>query len=154
MSISELLELAQLEEMYAGELEKLAQSIKHPVLKALLKSIAKDSEKHALMYKAVVELVSRTQPFISEKEYREIAEAVSKHIETEIKMLEKAKSVASSSEDPRVKLLVFAIVDDESRHHKLLLSIKNNVARAETLTEELLWQMIWKDSPWHGTPGG
>ncbi|MEM0000138.1 MAG: ferritin-like domain-containing protein [Desulfurococcaceae archaeon] len=154
MDIRELLELAQLEETYARELEKLAQSIKHPALRALLESIAKDSEKHALMYKAMTELIIKTQPFISEKEYGEIAEVMGKHIETEMKMLEKAKDILSSSGDPRIKLLVSAIVDDETRHHKLLLSIKGNIAEAETLTEELLWQMIWKESPWHGAPGG
>lgn len=154
MSINKILELARLEEAYAGELKTLARSIKHPVLKALLESIAKDSEKHALMYKAVMELVSRTQPFLSEEEYKEIAGVISKHIDTEIKMLKKAKDIASSSEDPRARLLISAIIDDESRHHKLLLSIKNNIAKAETFTEESLWQMIWKDSPWHGAPGG
>lgn len=154
MSVDELLELAQLEEAYARELEKLARSTKHPALRALIEGVAKDSEKHALMYRAVVELVSATQPFISEEEYKEIAVIISEHVETETRMLEKAKDIALSSIDPRTKLLVSAIVDDEYRHHELLLSIKNNVVKAETLTEELLWQMIWKDSPWHGAPGG
>jgi hypothetical protein len=53
-----------------------------------------------------------------------------------------------------VKLLISAIADDESRHHKLLLDIKEKIAKPETLTEDILWEMIWKDSPWHGTPGG
>jgi hypothetical protein len=51
MMTEDLRELALMEETYANELKKLANSIKHPVLRVLFESIAKDSEKHALMYK-------------------------------------------------------------------------------------------------------
>lgn len=47
-----------------------------------------------------------------------------------------------------------AIYDDEQKHHKLLLDIKDKIAKRETLTEDVLWDLIWKDSPWHGAPGG
>lgn len=154
MMTEDLRELALMEETYANELKKLANSIKHPVLRVLFESIAKDSEKHALMYKAVVEVLESTQPFISEEDLKRVTVSINQHIETEIKMLNKALSIASEAKDPRVKLLISAIADDESRHHKLLLDIKEKIAKPETLTEDILWEMIWKDSPWHGTPGG
>ncbi|MEM0001806.1 MAG: ferritin-like domain-containing protein [Desulfurococcaceae archaeon] len=154
MEVRELEELAKMEEKYAAELKQLANIIKHPVLRSLFESIAKDSEKHALMYRSVVEVVKATQPFISEEDLRKITESIDQHIQTELKMLNKAQSIANATNDPRVKLLISAIADDEARHHKLLLNIKEKIAKPETLTEDLLWQMIWKDSPWHGTPGG
>lgn len=154
MEIRELEELAKMEMKYAEELKRLAHLIKHPVLRSLFESIAKDSEKHALMYKAVEEVLKTIQPFISEEDLRNIEKSINQHIETELKMLSKALNISNTTNDPRVKLLISAIADDESRHHKLLMSIKENLARPETLTEDLIWQMIWKESPWHGTPGG
>ncbi|MEM0005095.1 MAG: ferritin-like domain-containing protein [Desulfurococcaceae archaeon] len=154
MKTEDLRKLALMEETYANELMKLANSIKHPVLRSLFESIAKDSEKHALMYKAVIEVLESTQPFISEEDLKRVTVSINQHIETEIKMLNIALSIASEAKDPRVKLLISAIADDESRHHKLLLNIKEKIAKPETLTEDILWEMIWKDSPWHGTPGG
>ncbi len=152
--INKILEFSKLEKQYAEELRKLGESIKHPVLKTLFLSIAKDSEKHSLMYEAIHQVLTQTQPFISEEELKRIAQEIQKHIETEAKMLEEAEKILSSSQDPRIKLLASAIVEDEAKHHALLQSIKKRIAEEETLSEKILWDMIWKDSPWHGTPGG
>jgi len=153
-TVDEVLKFAQLEERYSEELKKLAESLRHPVLKALFAGIAKDSEKHSLMYRAIADLLSRQQPAISEEDLKGISEAVERHIETEAKMLEEAKKLLAGSDDPRVKLIVAAIADDESKHHAVLVSIKKRIAEAETLKEYMVWDLIWRDSPWHGAPGG
>lgn len=155
MSIAEkLLEFAQLETKHSEELRKLADSIKHPVLKALFTAISMDSAKHSSMYRALHELLTNPQPFISEEDLKLIAKTIKKHVETEVMMLEEARKLLASSSDPRVKLVMAAIADDEAKHHELLKSIEKRIAKLETLTEEIYWNMIWRDSPWHGTPGG
>lgn len=154
MTIEIVHEMAKREEQYSEELKKLADSINHPVLRALFASIAKDSEKHALMYMAIDEVFRKIQPFIIKDDLAKISDVIENHIETEAEMLEKAKQILGETSDPRVKLIVAAIVDDEARHHRLLRDIKEKIAKAEVLTEDILWDMIWKDSPWHGTPGG
>lgn len=155
MSYAEqFLRLAELEKRYASELIELANSIKHPVLSALFYSVAKDSEKHALMYESLVRLMKHEEPFISEEDFKAISTVIHKHIETEMKMLEESAKLLSEIGDPRAKLILAAIMDDEARHHKLLLSIKKNIAEESTLTEEIFWNMVWRDSPWHGAPGG
>jgi len=70
---------SKLEKQYAEELRKLGESIKHPVLKTLFLSIAKDSEKHSLMYEAIHQVLTQTQPFISEEELKRIAQEIQKH---------------------------------------------------------------------------
>jgi hypothetical protein len=52
-----------------------------------------------------------------------------------------------------VKLILGAIYSDEVEHHKVLVSVKERLAKAEVLTEQDFWDMVWRDSPWHGTPG-
>ncbi|MEM1532480.1 MAG: ferritin-like domain-containing protein [Desulfurococcaceae archaeon] len=150
----ELLKFAEIEEKYAEELRELAKSLKHPVLRVIFESISKDSEKHGAFYKAIATLVSEVQPFISEEDLERITASIEKHIRLESLMLEKAREILLKIEDPRVKLLAASIADDESKHHKLLLSIKAGIAEAETFTESMLWDLVWKESPWHGAPGG
>jgi hypothetical protein len=152
--IDKVIEYSKLERKYAEELKTMAESIKHPVLRALFLSISQDSLKHSLMYEAITQLLEQTQPFITIEELRKITTTIEKHIETEIKMLEEAKKIFSTSQDPRVKLITAAIINDEINHHILLLDIKKRIAEEEALTEEKIWDMIWKESPWHGTPGG
>lgn len=152
--IKRILYFSELEQTYAQELKELSDRLDHPVLRALFHSISKDSEKHGYMYRSLAELLSRTQPFISEKDLEVIAKVIKNHIETERQMLEEAQRLLLESSDPRVKLIMAAIADDESRHHALLKSIDKRIAREETMREEFIWEMIWRDSPWHGAPGG
>lgn len=149
-----LVQFSEMERKHSEELNTLADQVGHPVLKALFKGIAKDSEKHSYMYQALADLLSRTQPFISEKDLQAIATVIKKHIETENKMLEEARRLLNQLSDPRAKLILSAIADDEARHHAVLKSIERRIAEEETLSEQIVWDMIWKDSPWHGTPGG
>jgi len=151
---SKIIEYIQLEKKHAEELKNLAETIKHPVLRTLFLGIAQDSLKHSMMYEAILQLTSQIQPFITLEELKNIATIISKHIETELKMLEEARKLLSTSQDPRIKLLVAAIANDEAKHHALLLAIKENIAEEEALTEQVYWELVWKDSPWHGTPGG
>jgi hypothetical protein len=69
-------------------------------------------------------------------------------------MVRISRELADREKDPRVKLLLMAIHHDELAHHKILVSIQENIVKALTLTEKELWDLIWKDSLWHGTPGG
>ncbi len=142
------------EKEYAEELEELAGKIKHPVLQALIKGIASDSRKHSIFYSAVEELLSRVQPLLTEEELETLKKGIRKHIEMEAEMVEFTRKMAQETDDPRLKLIFAAIHDDELKHHKLLLDIEKRIAELETFTEEELWDAVWKDSPWHGSPGG
>jgi len=53
-----------------------------------------------------------------------------------------------------VKLLLTAILADEKRHHELLKQVLEILVRGETITEEDWWDILWKNVPFHGAPGG
>ncbi|MEM0005314.1 MAG: ferritin-like domain-containing protein [Ignisphaera sp.] len=147
-------ELVDMERKHAERLKNLADRIGHPVLKVLLLGIADDSEKHALFYQAMVELSTRYQPAISQEEFRMLGEEIIRHIETEARMMEVTKELLNRFSDPRLKLLLAAVHDDEVKHHRVLVSIRDNVGGEYVVGEEDMWNAIWRDSPWHGTPGG
>lgn len=153
-SINEFKKMAEKEMDYAKALSSLGDRIKHPVLRAILTGISNDSIKHSLLYKAIVDLLSIPQPVISEEEFKEIVKEIESHIETEAKMIEFVKNMLKNIDDARLKLLLSAIYDDEVEHHKLLVDLRDNFAKLEIITEKDIWEAIWRDSPWHGTPGG
>ncbi|MGC9011343.1 MAG: ferritin-like domain-containing protein [Thermogladius sp.] len=147
-------EYSEVEKRYAEELKSITSKFRHPLLKALIESVAQDSLKHSLMYQALAEIARGGLPFLTEEELEYIREGIAKHIQAEAEMIAKAKKLLEESKEPYSKLILAAILDDERRHHTLLLDIHDKVAVKEKFGEEELWDAVWKDSPWHGTPGG
>jgi hypothetical protein len=43
---------------------------------------------------------------------------------------------------------------DEKRHHELLKEILEILVKGETITESDWWDVLWKNVPFHGSPGG
>ncbi|MDH5806809.1 MAG: hypothetical protein QXW62_05450 [Candidatus Methanomethylicaceae archaeon] len=154
MNKEDFLECANTEERYSKELRELANSIKHSIIRALIEIVSMDSEKHSMLYKSIMKLITDVPPFISEDDLKRISSEIDRHIKLERQMIDKTKELIDKTEDIRIKLLLSAIIDDEFKHHKLLMSIRKRIIEPETLTESVLWDMVWKDSPWHGTPGG
>ncbi|MCE4606340.1 MAG: ferritin-like domain-containing protein [Desulfurococcales archaeon] len=154
LDMNKILEMVDEEKRYAEELEKLSESFRHPVLQGLIKGISMDSRKHSILYAAIADLLRETQPGLSEEELEIIEESIEKHIEMEAEMVRLTSQWSEEVDDPRLKLLLKAIHEDEIKHHKILLDIKDKLARRETITEADIWDAIWKDSPWHGSPGG
>ena len=62
--------------------------------------------------------------------------------------LEDAKKIADSVTDPKVKITLNAIVDDEIRHHKLFQTLKEAVMEKETIEEEDMWNRMWDPEIW------
>lgn len=57
-------------------------------------------------------------------------------------MISLTRKLLDEISDPRLKLVLSAIYEDEIKHHELLLSIKKNIAKCEKYGEEELWDAI------------
>ena len=147
-------EMVSKEFEYAKELREAATKFRHPVLQVLLVGISLDSEKHSAFYDAIVKTLTEAQPMLSEEELEVIKEGIKKHIKQEAEMVKLTAELLEKVSDPKLKLILQMIHDDEVRHHKLLLNLQKKIAEAETLTEADVWEMIWKDVAYHGAPGG
>jgi len=79
---------------------------------------------------------------------------IEKHIQMEAELIEKISVVLPSVENKKVKLLLNAILADEKRHHELLKEVLEIIVHGETITEEDWWDVLWKNVPFHGAPGG
>ena len=128
--------------------------VKNPPVRGVLKGISLDSVKHAEMYAAATELLTSVSQALSQEHLDKQRALVEKHIRMEEELIKKISKVLPTVENAKVKLLLNAILGDEERHHELLKMVLEILVRGETITEEDWWDMLWKNVPFHGAPGG
>jgi len=128
--------------------------IKNPPVKGVLKGISLDSVKHAEMYAAATELLTGVSQALGQEHLDKQKELVEKHIRMEAELIKKIGKVLPTIENDKVKLLLEAILEDEKRHHELLKMVLEILVRGETITEADWWDLLWKNAPFHGAPGG
>jgi len=137
-----------------NSLNKSLTDIGNPTVKGVLKGISLDSVKHAEMYDSAVKLLTSVPQALTQENLDQQKKLVEKHIELEAELIEKISSTLPTVENKKVKLLLNAILADEKRHHELLKEILEILVKGETITEADWWDVLWKNVPFHGSPGG
>lgn len=146
-------EQEKLEEEIVKSVNKALETIKNPVVKAVLKGISYDSSKHAEIYRSAAQIIA-VAPALTEEEFKHLEEVVRWHIENEEKLIERLREAIDKTANDRVKFLLESILADEKRHHDLLNLVMNIIVKGETITDQDWWDIIWKNVPFHGAPGG
>jgi len=146
-------EQAKLEEEIVRSVNKALKDLKNPVVVSVLKGMSLDSIKHADIYRAA-ESVVEVAPAMSEKELDHLNEVVTWHINNEEKIMNRLEDAIKKTSDKKIRFLLQSIAADEKRHHELLKTLMDTVVRGETITEDEWWEIIWKNVPFHGAPGG
>jgi rubrerythrin len=123
-------------------------------VRGVLKGISLDSVKHAEMYTAAVKLLTDVTPPLTQENLDTQIELVKDHIRLEVELIQKIGRILPNIENEKVSLLLNAILTDEKRHHALLTEVLQILVKGETITEEDWWDLIWKNVPFHGSPGG
>ncbi|MFW9923389.1 MAG: hypothetical protein ACFFDW_08920 [Candidatus Thorarchaeota archaeon] len=129
-------------------------NIKNVLVRELIRGIALDSEKHALLLTALKGIISGPTPLIEEVHFDEIKKTIEKHIELEAKAIDTYKEILDETKDEKVKMVVSEIYKDEIRHHTFLQKLLKALIAKETLTEDDLEDWMFKYAPFHGSPGG
>ncbi|MDH5754876.1 MAG: hypothetical protein OEY95_06725 [Candidatus Bathyarchaeota archaeon] len=149
-----LKEQIKIENKIVDSLDMSLGEIGNPAVKGVLKGISLDSVKHAEMYTSAINLLTSIPQALTQEQLDKQRELVEKHIRMEAELIGKIGKVLSSIENEKVKLLLNAILMDEKRHHQLLKEVLEILVRGETITEEDWWDVLWKNVPFHGAPGG
>ena len=137
-----------------SSLNKSLTDIGNPTIKGVLKGISLDSVKHAEMYDSAVKLLTSVPQALTQENLDDQKRLVERHIELEAELIEKISNTLPTVENKKVKLLLNAILVDEKRHHELLKEILEILVKGETITESDWWDVLWKNVPFHGSPGG
>ena len=149
-----LREQIKIENKIVTSLNSALREIGNPTVKGVLKGISLDSVKHAEMYAAAVKLLTSVSQALTQEHLDKQRELVKEHIRIEAGLIERISDVIPSIENEKVRVLLNAILLDEKRHHKLLKEVLEILVRGETITEEDWWDVLWKNVPFHGAPGG
>ena len=144
----------QIENQIVDSLNNALISVKNPPVRGVLKGISLDSVKHAEMYASAVELLTSVPQALSQETLDKQKAVVEKHIQMEAELIQKINQALPSVENDKVRLLLNAILEDEKRHHQLLKMVLEILVRGETITEDDWWDILWKNVPFHGAPGG
>lgn len=144
----------KVENKIVESLDRGLRKIGNPAVKGVLKGISLDSLKHAEMYAAAVKLLTSVSQALTQEHLDEQKKLVEEHIRIELELIKRISKVVPSIENEKVRLLLNAILLDEKRHHKLLKEVLEVLVRGETITEEDWWDILWKNVPFHGAPGG
>jgi len=147
-------EQIKIEKEIVRSLNESLEKIDNPAVKAVLKGISLDSLKHADMYEAVEKLLRRMLPPLDHERLYEQRRLVEKHVEYEARLIEKIEKILPEIDDEKVKFVLNAILADEKRHHRLLKKVLEVLIKAETISPDEWWDLIWRDVPFHGAPGG
>jgi hypothetical protein len=149
-----LKEQIKIENEIVDSLNSSLGEIGNPTVRGVLKGISLDSVKHAEMYSSAIGLLTSVQQALTQENLDTQRELVEKHIRLEAELIGKISKKMPSIENKKVKLLLNAILMDEKRHHKLLKRVLAILVQGETITEEDWWDVLWKNVPFHGAPGG
>jgi rubrerythrin len=144
----------KVENKIVESLNKSLPDIGNPTVKGVLKGISLDSVKHAEMYSSAVMLLTTVSKALTQENLDTQKDLVEKHIQMEAELIQKIGKTLPSVKDKKVRLLLEAILSDEKRHHELLKNVLEILVKGETITEADWWDMLWKDVPFHGAPGG
>ena len=147
-------EQIKLEEEIVEMSNKSVDQIKNVLVRELIRGIAMDSHKHALLLKALHGLLTGPTPLIEEQSFDVIAETVQEHIKLERQAIETYKQILEESDDKRITTVIAEIYKDEVRHHAFLVHLLKKLIEKETLTTEELEDWLFKYAPFHGSPGG
>jgi len=144
----------KVENKIVESLNKSLPGIGNPTVQGVLKGISLDSVKHAEMYASAVRLMTTVSKALTQENLDQQKDLVEKHIQMEIMLIQKIGKMLPEVKDKKVRLLLEAILSDEKRHHELLRNVLEILVKGETITEADWWDMLWKDVPFHGAPGG
>lgn len=151
MSLEERLSmLSELELKYSVELDREYRGYGNEVVRELVAAVMIDSKKHAGLYKAAAMVASGKSLAITEEEYEVLEERLRLHIEKEKEMLEAVRKLLEEVEDPRIVNLLSNIYEDELRHHPFMKNFLEVVLKRETISEQDIWDMLFRDLPTHG----
>ena len=143
-----------IEKEIVDSLNKGIVDIKNPPVKGVLKGISLDSVKHAELYTSAVALLTNVSQALTQENLDAQRALVEKHIRLEAELIKKLEKMMPTIENKKVAFLLDAILTDERRHHAMLKTVLEIIVHGDTITEADWWELLWKNVPFHGAPGG
>lgn len=123
------------------------EEIDNEAVASALRGISLDSLKHAEMYRSAIALLSMSSAALNEDQLGVQKSVIERHVRMEEAVIMELEKKLPGVENPKVVLLLKAVLVDERRHHRLLQNMLEILVRGETVTGGDWWDAIWGDVP-------
>ena len=138
------------EEKRSKEIGRLTGGIKNEAVRSLLQVLEMDTLKHAKYYSMIASMMSLSKEAISVDDQSKIQNEIDYHVREEAQHLEQLNHLTETSDNPSIKSVLNMISEDETRHHKIFLSLKDIIMSEKTVKEDDMWAMLWEKGVWLG----
>jgi rubrerythrin len=139
--VEQLKEQKKLELNHIKELKPSVAKAQNKLVAALLESIVLDSQKHAAICQALIDVkggeISASMD-IDMGAAVGLHQDIKQHIRVEADMLTRVGVMAREAKDKRVKAMIQYILEDEKRHHSTLQALSNLIDQNSAAFEEYL----------------
>jgi rubrerythrin len=139
--VEQLKEQKKLELNHIKELKPSVAKAQNKLVAALLESIVLDSQKHAAICQALIDVkggeISASMD-IDMGAAVGLHQDIKQHIRVEADMLTRVGVMAREAKDKRVKAMIQYILEDEKRHHSTLQALSNLIDQNSAVFEEYL----------------
>jgi hypothetical protein len=139
--------MVKAEEEIVRSVESGVRDMKNFAVRSVLRGISYDSLKHAEMYRSAGELLSEPRPALDEGQRDVQTTLVEKHIAMEERVIASLEEMIPGIENEKVSFILNAIIEDERRHHRVLMRVQELLIKGETVTEEDWWDASFGDVP-------
>jgi rubrerythrin len=114
--------------------QKREKQLKNPAAQLMMYQIRMDSTKHAHILKKLIEFIEEGTPehiwlYRVDRYIGQLSagEELKKHAELEKEMILAHEDTIKNSNDPGIKMILQHIVEDEKRHHKIIMTMIRNL---------------------------
>jgi hypothetical protein len=121
--ISRFKEQKTLEDEMANQLMAFYNSTTNPLVKLFVHWIVLDTRKHSEIYQTLITLNSGSGVIIGDMEKDRMTKELTTHVSKEAEMLKRSEEIGDQIEDENTKALYEIIINDEKRHHQLLVDL-------------------------------
>lgn len=137
----------KLENQIVKSVNESLESIDNMAVSTALRGVSLDSSKHAEMYRSAIALLTVSSGPLSEEDVDAQKVVIENHIRMEKVVIKQIEEKLPQISNPKLEVLLKAILADEKRHHGLLLSLHEIIVKGEAVTEGDWWDAIWGDVP-------
>ena len=131
----------QLELSHVETLGKSLKDVEHPLVRAIIEGVIHDSEKHAAICQALVEVDAGSVPLkldVALGPAVSLHQDIRQHVNVEAEMVKRLEKMLSMVEDDRVKAFLGYLLEEERRHHRLLSGMSNLIDRDSVAFDEYM----------------
>lgn len=123
-----LKEQMRIESSVPSRLRPIVDSIPNKLVSTMLETIIYDSQKHAAICKALIDLEAGGIPTrldVDMATANEMTQTIKQHIRVEAEMIQRLEEMLKTVKDDRIEAILRYMLGDEHRHHDTLSNMAN-----------------------------